>query len=175
VILCSGTKARQFGLGRGVRVVGWASGSPDYTDYVGGPGSDIGGDFKGQTLTRRLVRTAYERAGVGPENIQVAQVHDPFTLASLVDVESLGFCPEGDAGRWFIEGKTHINGKVAINTDGGLLCKGHPLGASGAAQIAEIVCQLRGEAGARQVPGNPKLGLTHSSGAGMINVHILQK
>ena len=175
VILCSGTKARQFGLGRGVRVVGWASGSPDYTDYVGGPGSDIGGDFKGQTLTRRLVRTAYERAAVGPENIQVAQVHDPFTLASLVDVESLGFCPEGDAGRWFIEGKTHINGKVAINTDGGLLCKGHPLGASGTAQIAEIVCQLRDEAGARQVPGNPKLGLTHSSGAGMINVHILQK
>lgn len=175
VILCSGAQARQLGMNRAVRVAGWASGSPDHTDYVGGPGGDIGGDFKGQTLTRRLVRVAYEQAGVGPEDIRIAQVHDPFTLASLVDIESLGFCPEGEAGRWFMEGKTHINGKVAINTDGGLLCKGHPLGASGVAQVAEIVCQLRGEAGARQVPGNPKVGLTHSSGAGMINIHIFQR
>ncbi len=67
------------------------------------------------------------------------------------------------------------NGKVAVNTDGGLLYKGHPLGASGTAQIAEIVRQLRGEAGSQQVPGNPKLGLTHSSGAGMINIHVLQR
>lgn len=174
VILCSAAKGRQFGLSRAVRVAGWASGSPDFTDYGGGPGSDIGGDFKAQTLTRRLVRVAYEQAGVGPEDIRIAQVHDPFTLASLVDIESLGFCPEGEAGRWFMEGKTHINGKVAINTDGGLLCKGHPLGASGVAQVAEIVCQLRGEAGARQVPGDPRIGLTHSSGAGMINIHIFQ-
>ncbi|MFQ5850303.1 MAG: thiolase family protein [Candidatus Binatia bacterium] len=175
VILCNSTKARQFGLNRAVRVAGWASGSPDYTDYVGGPGSDIGGDFKGQTLTRRLVRTAYERAGVGPEDIRVAQVHDPFTLATLVDIESLGFCQEGEAGQWFMAGKTQISGKVAINTDGGLLCKGHPLGASGVAQIAEIACQLRGEAGPRQVPGSPRLGLTQSSGAGMVNIHIFQK
>lgn len=175
LILCSGAKARQFGLHRAVRVAGWASGSPDHTDYVGGPGGDIGGDFKGQTLTRRLVRVGYEQAGVSPEDIRIAQVHDPFTLASLVDIESLGFCPEGEAGRWFMEGKTHINGKVAINTDGGLLCKGHPLGASGVAQIAEVVRQLRGEAGPRQVPGDPRIGLTHSSGAGMINIHIFQR
>ena len=175
VILCNGVKAKQFGLNRAVRVAGWASGSPDHTDYVGGPGSDIGGDFKGQTLTRRLVWSAYERAGVRPEDVRVAQVHDPFTLAGFAGVESLGFCPEGEAGRWFMAGKTHINGTVAVNTDGGLLCKGHPLGASGVAQIAEIACQLRGEAGARQVPGGPKVGLTHSSGAGMINIHIFQK
>ncbi len=175
VIVCSEAKTKQIGLNRSVRVAGWASGSPDYTDYIGGPGSDIGGDFKGQTLTRRLVGTAYERAGAGPEEIRVAQVHAPFTLASLVDVESLGFCPEGDAGRWFMEGKASINGEVAVNTDGGLLCKGHPLGASGVAQVAEITCQLRGEAGPRQVPGSPKVGLTHSSGAGMINIHIFKK
>ncbi len=175
VILCSESRARQVGLSRAVRVAGWASGSPDYTDYIGGPGSDIGGDFKGQTLSRRLVRTAYERAGAGPEEIRVAQVHDPFTLAALVDLESLGFCAEGEAGRWYMEGKSHINGKVAINTDGGLLCKGHPLGASGVAQVAEITCQLRGESGPRQVPGKPKLGLTHNSGAGMINIHVFQK
>jgi len=172
VIICSGAKARQLGLSRAVRVAGWASGSPDHTDYAGGPGGDIGGDFKGQTLTQRLVRTAYERAGVGPEDIRIAQVHDPFTLASLVGIESLGFCPEGEAGRWFMERKTDIDGRVAINTDGGLLCKGHPLGASGVAQICEVVTQLRGEARARQVRGKPKVGLTHSSGAGMINIHI---
>jgi acetyl-CoA acetyltransferase len=121
------------------------------------------------------VGTAYERAGLGPEEIRVAQVHDPFTLATLADVESLGFCPEGEAGRWFMERKAHIRGKVAINTDGGLLCKGHPLGASGVAQVAEIICQLREEAGPRQVPGSPKVVLTQSSGAGMINIHIFQK
>ncbi len=175
VVLCNGVKARQYGMSRSVRVIGWAAGSPDYTDYVGGPGSDIGGDFKGQSLTRRLVRTAYERAGVGPEDIRVAQVHDPFTLASLVGVESLGLCQEGEVGEWFMAGKTHIHGKVAVNTDGGLLCKGHPLGASGVAQIAEVVRQLRGEASPRQVPGSPRVGLTHSSGAGMINIHIFQK
>lgn len=175
VIICSGAKARQLGLSQAVRVAGWASGSPDSTDYAGGPGSDIGGDFKGQTLTRRLVRTAYERAGIGPEDIRVAQVHDPFTLAALAGVESLGFCQEGEAGEWFMAGKTHINGTVAINTDGGLLCKGHALGASGVAQIAEVVRQLRGGAGPRQVPGNPRVGLTHSSGAGMINIHIFQR
>ena len=74
-------------MSHAVRVVGWVSGSPDFTDYIGGPESDIGGDFKVQTLTRRLVGTAYERAGAGPEEIQVAQVHDPF--GPLVDTSVL--------------------------------------------------------------------------------------
>lgn len=174
-IICSKEKAKQYGLKRAVSVAGYASGSPTYEDLVSGPGSDIGGDFKGGNLTKRLAPRAYAMAGVGPEDIKVAQVHDPFSMAVLVDIEALGFCKEGEGGRWIMEGNAGPKGKVPLNTDGGLLSKGHPTGASGLGQIAEIVKQLRGEAGDRQIPGNPKVGLTHNSGAGMINMHIFKK
>lgn len=174
-VICSKERAKRYGLSRAISVIGWAAGSPKWEDLVSGPGSDIGGDFRGGNLTRRLAPQAYERAGVGPEDINVAQVHDPFSMAVLVDIEALGFCPEGDAGRWVMEGECRMDGQIPINTDGGLLCKGHPTGASGLGQIAEIVHQLRGDAGDRQIPGNPRVGLTHNSGAGMINMHIFKK
>ena len=174
-VICSREKAKQYGVSRAISVAAWACGSPQVEDLFGGPGAFIGGDFKGGNLTRRLVRELYERAGAGPEDIDVAEVHDPFTMAAMVDVEALGFCPEGEGGRFILEGKTRIDGKIPINTDGGLLCKGHPMGPTGVAQVAEIVKQLRGEAGARQVQNNLRLGLTHSSGAGMINMLVLKK
>ena len=174
-VICSEEKARQYGLSRAVHIVASACGSPQVEDLVGGPGADIGGDFKGGNLTRRLVTGLYDEAGIGPEDVDVAQVHDPFTMATLVDLEALGFCGEGEAGRYVLEGNIGPNGKAPTNTDGGLLCKGHPMGATGAGQIAEIVKQLRGEAGDRQIPGGPKVGLTHSSGAGMMNLHVFKK
>ena len=175
VIICSDEKARMYGMSRAIRIVESVCGSPQAEDLVGGPGSDIGGDFKGGNLTRRLVKELYNKTGIGPKDIDVAQVHDPFPLATLVDLEALGFCSEGEGGLFVLKGNLGPNGKIPTNTDGGLLCKGHPMGATGAAQVCEIVKQLRGEAGSRQIPNKPKIGLTHSSGAGMINIHLFKK
>jgi len=113
--------------------------------------------------TVKAAKEAYEQAGVGPGDIEVAEVHDCFTPAEIVHYEDLGFCAKGEGGRFIEEGHSRIGGKVAVNTSGGLLSKGHPLGATGIAQVAEIVWQLRGEAGDRQVEG-ARVGLTHCAG-----------
>ena len=174
-VICSEEKARQYGMSRAIQIAGSACGSPHVEDLVGGPGPDIGGDFKGGNLTKRLVTGLYSDTGIGPDDVDIAQVHDPFTMATLVDLEALGFCAEGEAGRYVLEGNIGPRGKLPTNTDGGLLCKGHPMGATGAGQISEIVKQLRGEAGPRQIPGDLKVGLTHSSGAGMMNLHLFKR
>ena len=113
--------------------------------------------------TVKGAQEAYERAGIGPQDIDVAEVHDCFTPAEIVHYEDLGFCVKGEGGRFIAEGHSQIGGKVAVNTSGGLLSKGHPLGATGIAQIAEIVWQLRQQAGERQVAG-ARIGLTHCAG-----------
>lgn len=113
--------------------------------------------------TIKAAQEAYERAGVGPEDIDVAEVHDCFTPAEILHYEDLGFCSKGEGGSFIAEGHSQIGGKVAVNTSGGLLAKGHPLGATGIAQIAEIVWQLREQAGERQVAG-ARIGLTHCAG-----------
>ena len=108
-------------------------------------------------------RIAYEMAGVGPKDINVAQVHDCFTIAEIMAYEDLGFCKKGEGGP-FIEAKeTYIGGKIPVNIDGGLKAKGHPIGATGVSQTYEITKQLRGEAGERQVEG-AEIGLTHNVG-----------
>ncbi|MCH8282392.1 MAG: hypothetical protein IIC96_17115 [Chloroflexi bacterium] len=121
---------------------------------------------------------AYEMAGVTPDDIQVAEVHDCFTIAEIVAVEDLGFFAPGEGPRAVDEGRTALNGDKPINTSGGLKAKGHPVGASGIAQIAEVFHQLRGEAGDRQV-NNPglELGLTHNVGGtgGTCVVTILRR
>lgn len=117
-------------------------------------------------ITVRGAKHAYEEAGLGPEDINVAEVHDAFSIAELLYYEAFGFCGRGEAGAMLDKNETDINGRVAVNPSGGLLAKGHPIGATGAAQIVEIVRQLRGEAGARQVP-NAKVGLSHATGGGI--------
>jgi acetyl-CoA C-acetyltransferase len=106
---------------------------------------------------------AYKMAGVGPDDIKVAQVHDCFTIAEIMAYEDLGFCKKGDGGKFIAERQSYIGGKVAVNVDGGLKAKGHPIGATGVSQTYEISKQLRGEAGERQVP-NADIGLTHNVG-----------
>ncbi len=106
---------------------------------------------------------AYGMAGVTPADIDVADVHDCFTIAEIMAYEDLGFCPKGEGGRFAAERQTYIGGKVAVNVDGGLKAKGHPIGATGVSMTVEIVKQLRGECGPRQVP-EAKLGLTHNVG-----------
>lgn len=117
-------------------------------------------------ITVRGAKEAYEEAGVGPRDIDVAEVHDAFSIAELLYYEAFGFCAHGDAGRFIESGATTFGGQVVVNPSGGLLAKGHPVGATGAAQVVEIVRQLRGEAGERQVEG-AKIGLTHATGGGI--------
>jgi acetyl-CoA acetyltransferase len=109
-------------------------------------------------------KKAYERAGIGPEDVSFAEVHDCFTIAEILHYEDLGFCKKGEGGPMVESGDTEINGKIPVNPSGGLLSKGHPIGATGIAQIVEIVDQLRGRSGNRQVK-NPKIGLAHCLGA----------
>lgn len=111
----------------------------------------------------RGARAAYEMAGLGPEDLDLAEVHDCFSAAELVHYEDLGFCKKGEGGRFIEEGLSDIGGKIPVNTSGGLLSKGHVIGATGISQIIEVVRQLRGQAGKRQVEG-AKVGLQHNAG-----------
>ena len=121
---------------------------------------------------------AYEIAGVTPRDLDVLDVHDASAPAEIMIYEEIGLCPEGEGGRLIDEGVTQLGGKQPVNTSGGLLAKGHPVGATGVAQIAEVYWQLKGEAGGRQVEG-AKLGLTENGGGAVrgepaaMSVHIL--
>lgn len=118
-----------------------------------------------QGFVQMSVAQAYEKAGVGPEDIDVIQAYDSMAPGELWDLELLGFAKPGESAHMVREGYFSLGGVKPSNTDGGLMGRGHPLGATGSAQIYEIVTQLRGEAGARQVKG-AKLGICHSNGAG---------
>ena len=111
----------------------------------------------------RAARECYEIAGVGPQDVDVVELHDCFSIHELVAYEDLGLCPKGEGGRFVDEGLAGYGGKVVVNPSGGLLCKGHPIGATGVAQLVEVVWQLQGQCGKRQVL-NAKVGLTHNGG-----------
>ncbi|MYF10662.1 MAG: thiolase family protein [Gammaproteobacteria bacterium] len=117
---------------------------------------------------------AFEMAGIGPEDIDVAQLQDTESGAEIMHMAENGFCADGDQEKWLREGHTEIDGKLPVNTDGGCLANGEPVGASGLRQVYEVCLQLRGEAGERQVPNNPKTGYTHVYGApGLSGVTIM--
>ncbi len=130
----------------------------------------------GIRATTEAARVAYKMAGVGPRDIDLAEVHDCFTIAEIMAIEDLGFCKKGEGGRVTEQGETALGGRIPINTSGGLKGKGHPVGATGIAQAVEIVQQLRGEAGKRQVEG-AEIGLTHNVGGtgGTAVVHIFKR
>jgi len=168
-VLCSEKKARELGLmGRAVRVRGSALTSDPYTSR-----NIAMMDFN--AVTRLAAKTAYELAGLGPDDVDLIELHDCFATAELVHYENLGIAKEGEAGSLIDSGATSLGGRIPVNVSGGLLSKGHPLGATGIANIYEITTHLRGEAGNRQVEG-AKIGLTHVVGAGSAcAVHILEK
>jgi acetyl-CoA acetyltransferase len=125
------------------------------------------------TLTRNAAKEAYERAGIGPDDLDLIELHDCFATAELLHYENLGLCKEGEAGRAVDEGWFEHEGKTPVNVSGGLLSKGHPLGATGVANIYEVVTHLRGEAGPRQVEG-AKAGMAQVIGLGSAcTIHIL--
>lgn len=119
--------------------------------------------FAGLDCARLAAKQAYAMAGVGPSDIDVAEVHDCFTIAELLAYEALGFAEPGKGVELIRNGETYLEGKIPVNVDGGLLSKGHPIGATGGSQVRTIVLQLRDEAGAMQVP-NPEIGLVHNIG-----------
>lgn len=157
VVIASADKARQYTTNP-VRV---ACSEVNSGKYMTG--------FRDMTtpeITVRGAKQAYEEAAIGPEDVDVAEVHDAFTIAELLYYEALGFCDKGDAAKLLEDGETSIGGRIPVNPSGGLLSKGHPIGATGTAQIAEVVRQLRGQCGDRQVDG-AKVALTHCTGGGI--------
>lgn len=167
-IICSEKFLRKLSGTRPVKIIA----------SVMGQGEDR--DLDAPDIGERLSRLAYEQAGVGPGDISLAELHDATSWGELHQTESMGFCPVGEGGPFAESGATTLGGKKPINTSGGLECRGHPIGASGLAQIHELVQQLRGEAGARQVE-NARLGLAENGGGNIgveeaaMCIHILEK
>ena len=128
-------------------------------------------DLSRVTATERAAAGAYRQAGRGPQDVDVVELHDCFTIAEILATEGLGLVEPGMGGPAAEKGWTSLGGKIPVNVSGGLKAKGHPIGATGAAQIAEIVTQLRGEAGPRQVDG-ARTGLTHTLGGNTATVLV---
>ncbi len=127
--------------------------------------------------TIEAARQAFKQAGVTAKDIDLAEVHDCFTIAEICAIEDLGFCKKGEGGKFTEQGNTSLTGKIPINTSGGLKSKGHPVGATGIAQAIEIALQLRGKADKRQVKNKAEIGLTHNVGGsgGSCAVHIFSR
>jgi acetyl-CoA C-acetyltransferase len=143
-----------------------------------GQASDTIGLYERQSLTslqaaKLAARTAYQMAAVKPEDVEVAEIHDCFTIAEIIAYEDLGFCPAGEGGKLAESGETRLGERLPVNTSGGLKAKGHPVGATGTAQAYEMYLQLTGQADKRQVK-NAKTGLTHNVGGSgaTATVHI---
>jgi len=145
---------------------------------VEGTGVDL--PANSEYLTERLCKTAYEIAGLGPENLDVAEIHDASAFQELLTYEHIGLCEKGGGGVFAEEGHTWLNGRIPVNTSGGLEGRGHPLAATGIAQVYEVVTQLRGRAGKRQVKGAKTAFVNNGGGAlgvepAVMNIHIFTK
>lgn len=160
-LLVSDDFARRHGLRRDVHIAAQAmtTDRPDTFD------SDDMMRLVGYDMSRAAAHQVYAQAGIGPDDLDVVELHDCFAHNELISYEALGLCPEGGADRFIREGDNTYGGQVVTNPSGGLLSKGHPLGATGLAQCFELTHQLRGSAGARQVEG-ARIGLQHNLGIG---------
>ena len=167
-VLVSEKKAKELGMQRAVRIKASVMTSDPYQerDLVM---PDV------NSCTRKAAAEAYEMAGLDSNDIDLVELHDCFATAEMLHYENLGLCGDGEAGRLIDEGEVELGGRIPVNVSGGLLSKGHPLGATGIANIYEVCTHLRGEAGKRQVE-NAKIGMTHVIGLGSAcGIHILEK
>jgi acetyl-CoA acetyltransferase len=160
-IVCSEKFARRNGLDRSVVILAQTMATDSNSSFD----EDDMRRLAGYDMARRAALRVYDDAAVGPEEISVAEVHDCFTTNELISYEALGFVAEGNAERFVLDGDNTYGGTVVVNPSGGLLSKGHPLGATGLAQCAELTWQLRGQANGRQVEG-ARLALQHNLGLG---------
>ncbi|HHG5537207.1 thiolase family protein [Pseudomonas aeruginosa] len=155
-IVCSAKGLARLGISSSrpeVRAIGLVSGTLRTGHY----------DINEEDISRRAGLQAYEAAGISPEDIDLVEMHDCFTIAEIVRLEGLGLIPKGEGAMWTANGKTSIGGTLPVNTSGGLLSRGHPVGATGMAQVCELYWQLTGQAGQRQVE-NARLGLAYCKG-----------
>jgi acetyl-CoA acetyltransferase len=170
VIVCTEDFAKQNSIRHDIRLlgIGWCS---DLKEFFEADPLDV----MFRALSREAARMAYEKSGVGPEDIDVVELHDCFTSNEVITYEALGLCTAGDMEKFILEGQNTYGGKYVVGPSGGLLAKGHPLGATGLAQLTELTWQLRGEAGIRQVEG-ARTALQHNAGLGSASfVSILQR
>lgn len=179
VIVGSRRAAEKYANNVYVRVAAAAQRSEIYRE-ASEPRPDI------RTMTIEASQAAYEAAGLGPEDMEVIELHDCFAPAEISHYENLGLCKIGEGARLIREGETAINGTIPVNPSGGLLSKGHPISATGVAQVCEITWQLRGQAGQRQVQGRrgdgPRVGLAQNPGGitpslsfAHVNIHVLAR
>ncbi|MCX4810704.1 lipid-transfer protein [Streptomyces sp. NBC_01239] len=152
---------RGLGAGSLVEIVAQAMTTDTEESFASGSCIDV----VGQPMSRAAARQVYERSGLGIEDVDVVELHDCFSINELLTYEALGMCAPGESGKLVESGATTYGGRWVVNPSGGLISKGHPLGATGIAQVAELVWQLRGTAGERQVPG-AEVGLAHNIGLG---------
>ncbi|KQZ61280.1 acetyl-CoA acetyltransferase [Sphingopyxis sp. Root1497] len=173
LVLASAKKVRELGADA-VRIASVAFRTrPEGSFEVFAPSVSVGGGGK---PTEVASRAAFEMAGIGPGDVSVAQLQDTESGAEIMHMAENGFCADGDQEIWFAEGWSEIGGKLPINTDGGCLACGEPIGASGLRQVYENTVQLRGRGGERQVPNDPKVGYSHVYGApGLSAVAILER
>jgi acetyl-CoA acetyltransferase len=160
-VVCSEEFAKKLGVSNPVSIAGMTM----TTDFASTFEEKSMIKMIGQDLTRAAAKKVYEQSGLGPKDIQVIELHDCFTPNELITYEGLGLCAEGESGQLIDENATTYGGKWVVNPSGGLLAKGHPLGATGLAQCFELNQQLRGLAGDRQVEG-AKVALQHNLGLG---------
>ena len=168
-VLCSERFAREHGLDASVRIVGQAMVSDLPSSFAGSAIAMVGADISAEAAAQ-----AYAAAGAGPDEVDVCELHDCFAVNEALSYEALGLVPAGEATRFVEDGGNTYGGAVVVNPSGGLLSKGHPLGATGLAQAYELVQQLRGAAGARQVPG-ARTALQHNVGLGSAAVVTLYR
>jgi sterol carrier protein 2 len=159
-VLCSDDFAKRHGIERPVYIAGQTM----TTDYPSSFGDSMI-KMVGYDMAKRAAEVVYQQSGLGPQDVQVVELHDCFTTNEVLTYEALGLCKEGEAEKFIWEEQNTYGGKFVTNPSGGLLSKGHPLGATGVAQCAELVWQLRGQADKRQVQ-NAKVGLQHNLGLG---------
>jgi acetyl-CoA acetyltransferase len=173
LIFASEAKAKSLGL-PAVRLRAAAVRSrPPGSFEVFSPALDI---ERGPSPTNIASHAAYEMAGVGPEDVDVAQLQDTESGAEIMHMAENGFCADGEQEGWIAQGRTRIGGTLPVNTDGGCLACGEPIGASGLRQVYENYVQLTGQAGARQVPGDPRIGYSHVYGApGVSAVAVVER
>jgi sterol carrier protein 2 len=162
-IVCSESFARRRSLSSGVEIAGQALLTDTRVSY------ESGMNLVGRDITQRAAQRAYAEAAVGPEDVDVVELHDCFTPNEVISYEALGLCPEGEATRFIADGDNTYGGKFVVNPSGGLMSKGHPVGATGLAQCYELVSQLRGTAERRQVP-DARIALQHNIGMGSAGV-----
>jgi acetyl-CoA acetyltransferase len=167
-IICSAKYLKAVGNQRAVKILASVYGSNTPRPF----------DDRENTIAQRLSRSAFDMAGIGPDDVDLIEIHDAASFAEVAIPEQLGFCSPGEGGRFAESGATTLGGRLPVNVSGGLVSRGHPLGATGVAQIHELVTQLRGEAGARQVQ-NARIGMSENGGGQIhfeeasMGIHIL--